>query len=206
MSETTENLLLCEPWISLAQAAKVFPPARSGRPVSASCLWRWAKEGVRIPSGRRVHLEALLIVSRFVTSEQAVRRFILAIQPGESDRPQTSPEGETFRFRKERTSSAPLRDPDLHPVPVPDLPEGFEEFWDRWPQKIGKKEAIRFWIALAPSPEVREEIDRNLVLRLIDGYWEKPENHDQDNFIAACYLRDRKWEETTVGRMNPATI
>lgn len=191
MSETNENLLLRETWISLAQAAKLFPPGRGGGPVSPSCLWRWTKEGVRIPDGRRIHLEALRIVSRFVTSEQAVRRFIVAIQPVESDGPQTSPERQTFRFRRECTSSAPFRDLD------PELPEGFEEFWDRWPQKIGKKEAIRFWIALDPSPEVREEIDRNLVLRLIDGYWEKPENHDQDNFIAAIYLRDRKWEKTS---------
>lgn len=82
MTDFSESLLVRESWISLSQAAKLFPPARRGRPVSASCVWRWFKEGVRTTDGRRVHLEALRVVNRYVTSENAVRRFILAQQPG----------------------------------------------------------------------------------------------------------------------------
>jgi len=81
MTADFESPLVREQWISLSQAAKLFPPARRGRPVSASCVWRWFKEGVRTQGGRRVHLEALRVVNRYVTSEQAVRRFILAQQP-----------------------------------------------------------------------------------------------------------------------------
>lgn len=82
MMGTSESVLVREPWISLSQAAMLFPPARRGRPVSASCVWRWFKEGVRTADGRRVHLEALRVVNRYVTSQEAVRRFILAQQPG----------------------------------------------------------------------------------------------------------------------------
>jgi Protein of unknown function (DUF1580) len=82
MPDISEPQLVRESWISLSQAAKLFPPARRGRPVSASCVWRWFKEGVRTADGRRVHLEALRVVNRYVTSEEAVRRFILAQQPG----------------------------------------------------------------------------------------------------------------------------
>lgn len=80
MTDISDSLLVQEVWISLSQAAKLFPPARRGRPVSASCIWRWFKEGVQTPDGRRVHLETLRVVNRFVTSEAAVRRFILAQQ------------------------------------------------------------------------------------------------------------------------------
>src|SRR5687767_11570960 len=82
MITASESPLVQESWISLSQAAKLVPPARLGRPVSASCLWRWFREGVRTADGRRVHLEALRVVNRYVTSEPAVRRFILAQQPG----------------------------------------------------------------------------------------------------------------------------
>jgi hypothetical protein len=82
MTDIAESLLVRESWISLSQAAKLFPPARRGRPVSASCVWRWFREGVRTTDGRRIHLEALRVVNRFVTSEPAVRRFIVAQQPG----------------------------------------------------------------------------------------------------------------------------
>ena len=82
MSDTSESLLVHEPWISLSQAAKLFPPARRGRPVSGSCVWRWFKQGVRTPDGRCIHLETLRVVNRYVTSEPAVRRFIMAQQPG----------------------------------------------------------------------------------------------------------------------------
>ncbi|MBO0698079.1 MAG: hypothetical protein J2P46_06780 [Zavarzinella sp.] len=80
MTNPSESPLVQEPWISLSQAAKLFPPARRGRPVSASCVWRWHRVGVRTADGRRVHLEALRVVNRYVTSEPAVHRFILAQQ------------------------------------------------------------------------------------------------------------------------------
>jgi hypothetical protein len=82
MTDISESPLIHESWISLRQAASLFPPARQSQPVSASCVWRWFKQGVRTADGRRVHLEVLRVVNRYVTSEPAVRRFILAQQPG----------------------------------------------------------------------------------------------------------------------------
>lgn len=80
MTDVSESPLVRESWISLSQAAKLFPPARRGRPVSASCIWRWFRDGIRTVDGRRIHLEALRVVNRYVTSEPAVRRFIMAQQ------------------------------------------------------------------------------------------------------------------------------
>ncbi|MSR55154.1 MAG: DUF1580 domain-containing protein [Gemmataceae bacterium] len=86
MNDSNESLLIRESWLSLSQAAKLIPSARNGRPVSASCLWRWFKEGVLTPEGHRIHLETLRVVNRFVTSEPAVRRFILAQQRMSADK------------------------------------------------------------------------------------------------------------------------
>jgi hypothetical protein len=92
MTNNSDSPLVHEPWISLSQAARLFPPARSNRPISASCVWRWFRKGVRTPDGRRVHLETLRVVNRFVTSEAAARRFVLAQQSGaEARSPEESP-------------------------------------------------------------------------------------------------------------------
>jgi hypothetical protein len=82
MTNATDSPLIRERWISLCQAAKLFPPARRGRPVSGSCVFRWHRDGVRTADGRRVYLEALRVVNRLVTSEAAVQRFVLAQQSG----------------------------------------------------------------------------------------------------------------------------
>ena len=73
--------LLAETLISFAQAARLIPPSRRGRPVSPSCVWRWHRSGVKLPDGRVVRLEALKLINRFLTSVQAVHRFIRAQQP-----------------------------------------------------------------------------------------------------------------------------
>src|SRR5262245_28148473 len=66
--------------LSLSQAARRFPPARLARPVSPSCVWRWAREGVRLPSGGRLRLEVCRLAGRWVTSESALQRFLAAQQ------------------------------------------------------------------------------------------------------------------------------
>jgi hypothetical protein len=53
--------------LSLKQAAKIFPPAREGRPVSAITLYRL------ILSGK---LEALHQGNRWLTSTQAIQRYL----------------------------------------------------------------------------------------------------------------------------------
>jgi hypothetical protein len=56
-----------------------FTPGQAG---VVMALWEAHERGT--PDGRRVHLETLRVVNRYVTSEAAVRRFILAQQPGAS--------------------------------------------------------------------------------------------------------------------------
>jgi hypothetical protein len=66
---------------SLSQAAKLFPPSRRCRPVTLSCLVRWVTEGVRGPDGKRIRLEAARLAGRWITTPQAIARFIEAQTP-----------------------------------------------------------------------------------------------------------------------------
>jgi hypothetical protein len=62
--------------IYLAEAAKLFPRHRQNRPVSPSCLFRWATSGVRLDDGTRLRLEAARIAGKLVTSRGAIERFL----------------------------------------------------------------------------------------------------------------------------------
>lgn len=44
--------------LTLAQLARLMPSSRKGRPVSLSCMVRWVIDGIKLPTGDRVRLEA----------------------------------------------------------------------------------------------------------------------------------------------------
>jgi hypothetical protein len=62
--------------ISLSQAGKSLPSYRSNKPVSLSCVFRWVVDGVRLDSGEVVRLEAVRCGGRWLTSREAMQRFI----------------------------------------------------------------------------------------------------------------------------------
>jgi hypothetical protein len=72
-------------YLSFTDAAKLFPPGRMGRPVAAATLWRWSREGVRLPDGSKVKLRVVRIGGRFAVSEEALREFIDQQQPTDHD-------------------------------------------------------------------------------------------------------------------------
>jgi hypothetical protein len=74
-----------ESLLSLAQAARKFPPYRLGRPVSPSCIWRWCREGVRVPGVGVVRLESIRIAGRWLTSQEAISRFVARQTPPSDD-------------------------------------------------------------------------------------------------------------------------
>jgi hypothetical protein len=75
--------------LSLAQAARRFPPARMGRPVSPSCVWRWIHDGITLPNGTVVHLEGARLAGRWLTSEPAIERFLAGQTPDADPAPST---------------------------------------------------------------------------------------------------------------------
>jgi hypothetical protein len=70
-----------ETLLGLPQLASRLPAARSGRPVHTSTLTRWILNGVRLSDGTCVRLEAIRIGCRWVSSLEAVSRFIGAQTP-----------------------------------------------------------------------------------------------------------------------------
>jgi hypothetical protein len=97
--EDRAALLLGESLISLAQAARLFPPNRQGKPVHVTTLQRWVLDGIR-----GVHLEAARAGGRWVTSREAVARFLAALTAGHLSQPAavTRPDGSAEQRRHER--------------------------------------------------------------------------------------------------------
>jgi hypothetical protein len=75
MDLSTEKLL------NISQAAKRFPPYRAGRPVHAATVTRWILSGIRGPGGQRIRLEAVRRPAGWLTSVEAIERFLLALTP-----------------------------------------------------------------------------------------------------------------------------
>jgi hypothetical protein len=77
--------------LSLSQAARRFPPYRESRPVAPSTIFRWIVSGVIVRDGRRVRLEAVRLGGRWLTSVQAIERFVAAQTPALDSDPAPAP-------------------------------------------------------------------------------------------------------------------
>jgi hypothetical protein len=66
--------------LTLSAAARKLVPHR-GKGVAPSTIWRWHRQGVRTPDGRRVHLELARVGNKWLTSAAALARFIVISTP-----------------------------------------------------------------------------------------------------------------------------
>jgi hypothetical protein len=73
--------LTTETPIPLSAAAKLIPPARSGKRTHLSTILRWILSGATAPDGSRVRLEAFRLGNRWMTSTSALQRFVAALTP-----------------------------------------------------------------------------------------------------------------------------
>jgi hypothetical protein len=71
--------------IPLAEAAKLIPPARQGKRTHLSTLLRWILRGAKNPAGETVHLEAIRLGARWMTSREALQRFAERLTPPSTD-------------------------------------------------------------------------------------------------------------------------
>jgi hypothetical protein len=71
--------LLTESLRTFSQAARRLPHLNGDRPVSPSTLFRWSRDGLRAADGQRIKLECRRIGRTFVTSDEAVSRFLDAL-------------------------------------------------------------------------------------------------------------------------------
>jgi len=85
--------------LSLPQAARFLPSFRLGKPVNPATIWRWIADGVKLPDGSRVRLEAIRLGSRWLTSAEALQRFAAAQTPPLTDEAGPPPHTPTQRER-----------------------------------------------------------------------------------------------------------
>lgn len=78
---TTASQLMSEKLIGLSDVADKFPSARSGKPVSFSCVLRWITSGIKGPAGNRIRLEAIRLGGRWLTTEEALARWTDKLTP-----------------------------------------------------------------------------------------------------------------------------
>lgn len=82
--------ILNENPIPLAEAAKLLPSCRRGRPIHPSTLARWATRGARGKGGQRVLLTVWKIGGALVTSQASIDQFIAALS-AHPDAPAAAP-------------------------------------------------------------------------------------------------------------------
>ena len=95
--------------LTMAQAARSFPSARLGRPVSASTVWRWCRKGVKVPGGGTLRLECVRVSGRWLTSVEALSRFVAQQTPAMENDPPPAPRSPSRRQRASERAAAELR-------------------------------------------------------------------------------------------------
>jgi hypothetical protein len=88
--ESVPVVLNGEKLIGLSPAARLFPGHRDNAHLNASTVYRWVVKGTRTPDGGIVRLEAARVGSRWLTSAEAVARFVTATTAA-ATAPSTSP-------------------------------------------------------------------------------------------------------------------
>lgn len=73
------------------------------------------------------------------------------------------------------------------------LPEGFEDFWDRYPRQVGRPEALQAFRDANIEPELLTQILSHLAVRQIDGNWMDVPPAGIPS--PADFLRKRRWTE-----------
>lgn len=74
-----------------------------------------------------------------------------------------------------------------------DLPEGFEAFWEKYPRKTAKANALKAWAKLKPNAELATKIMQSVGYHCVCADWVK----DEGQFIPhpATWLNGKRWED-----------
>ncbi len=72
-------MLANEDLLGLSEAREVFGPDRFGRLLTRGGVRLWIERGLRAPNGSVVKLEAAMVSGRWVTTREAVARFVARV-------------------------------------------------------------------------------------------------------------------------------
>lgn len=78
-------------------------------------------------------------------------------------------------------------------TPLPPKGEGFEDFWNAYPRKVGKQAALKTWSKLRPSAELTKAIIAAVEYQRTCPQWQK----DGGQYIPnpATWLNQGRWED-----------
>jgi hypothetical protein len=76
--EVLAATLMAEVLVPVNSLPAILPAAPSGKPLCRSAVWRWVSNGLPGPDEKRVRLEAVRLGRRWMTSRQALARFMAA--------------------------------------------------------------------------------------------------------------------------------
>ncbi len=93
--------------LGAAQAAKKVPPDGLGRPAGPAMIIRWIVDGVK-RDGVRIRLEGAKLGGRWVTSEEALRRFAERLTPASA--PPSAQRTPAERRRADERADGALRE------------------------------------------------------------------------------------------------
>lgn len=81
-----------------------------------------------------------------------------------------------------------VKELQLHPSP-----DGFREFWETYPRKIAKQDALKAWKKLNPTPELQQRILSAVAIAVKSEQWRR----DGGKFIphASTWLNGRRFED-----------
>lgn len=74
------------------------------------------------------------------------------------------------------------------------LPEGFQAFWDAYPRKDAKQDAIKAWKSLKPGTELKAKILIDVPKKKKAHDWKSP-GAAKWFLLPATYLRGARWED-----------
>jgi hypothetical protein len=94
--------------ITLAAAARLVPPARSGKRCHLSTILRWIVKGAKAPDGSTIRLEGARVGGRWLTSLVALRRFSQHLTPQLEGKVQPASRGPGQRRRASERAAAEL--------------------------------------------------------------------------------------------------
>ena len=82
-----------------------------------------------------------------------------------------------------------------------EVPDGFEDFWERYPRKTSKTVAIRAWSKLQPDAELREKMFTALEVHKKSRQWSK----DGGEYIPypASWINQKRWTDQVITAGRP---
>ena len=101
-------------------------------------------------------------------------------------------------------SGSEKREAGTRPDGAGGVPSGFDRFWEAYPRRVGKQDALKAWGQLAP--------DDDLVDLIVAGVerWKTCDQWTRDGGKFICYpatfLRGRRWEEDDNPDVPPAPV